>query len=168
MEKKEKEMVELNATDKTGYYNYERDEFEDEEKVLRAFSEYMRDIEDVEDFDIDNIDIHTDVNFIYWLDAFSIFYIDAGELSFKKENEYGVYDDIKYYATFVDDNDKGVFKLYSNIYDLNYQNEDDVLITCRYGSDIIQYIANEEDVIIKYRNRCFYPNDINVITVNSF
>lgn len=158
METNEKEMVELNVSYKTGYYNYDRDEFEDEEKVLRAYSEYMRDIEDVEDFDINNIDIHTDKDLKYWLDEYNIFYIDAYELSLNKENEL---DDIKYYVTENIINDKRIYQLFSNIYDLNYQNEEDVLISSEKWDDIIEYIANEEDIIIEYDDKCYYPQDNN-------
>lgn len=165
MKKNEKEMVELNVTEKTGYYNYDRDEFENEEKVLRAYSEYMRDIEDVEDFDIDNIDIDTDEDFKEWLDEYNTYYIDALELSCKKENEL---DDIKYYATLNIINDKRMYQLYSNIYDLRYKNEEDILIASEKWEDIIQYISSEEDVIIEYteydygyKKHCHtcYPNN---------
>lgn len=164
MEKKEKEMVELNVSYKSGYYNYYRNEFEYKEKVLTAYSEYMRDFED-EDFDINNIDIHTDKDLKYWLDEYNIFYIDAYELSLNKENEL---DDIKYYVTENIINDKRVYQLFSNIYDLNYQNEEDVLISSEKWEDIIQYISNEEDVIIEYteydygyKKHCHtcYPNN---------
>ena len=73
MERK-KEMVELNVSHKRGFYNYEMDEFIDKEKVLRAYYEYMRDFED-EDIDIDNIDIHTDEDFNYYLDELFLRYL---------------------------------------------------------------------------------------------
>lgn len=150
METNEKEIIKLNVTEKTGYYNYDRNEFENEEMLLRAYSEYMRDIQDVEDFDIDNIDIDTDEDFNEWLDSYNTYYIDAIELSINKENECGVYDDIKYYATINITDDKRMYQLYSNIYDLNYQNEEDVLIASEKWNDIIQYISNEEDEVIEY------------------
>lgn len=155
MKKEEKVIVELNVTEKTGYYNYDRNEFENEEMLLKAYSEYMDGYveysrnscnEDVEDFDIDKIDIYTDEDFKEWLDSYNTYYIDALELSFNKENEL---DDIKYYVTTNITEDKK-YKLYSNIYSLNYQNEEDVLISSEKWNDIIQYIANEEDVVIEY------------------
>lgn len=164
MKTNKKEIVELNVSNKTGYYNYYRNEFEYKEMVLTAYAEYMRDFED-EDFDINNIDILTDKDLKYWLDEYNIFYVDAYELSLNKENEL---DDIKYYVTENIVNNKRIYQLYSNIYDLNYQDEENVLISSEKWEDIIQYISNEEDIIIEYTEydynnykhcHTYYPNN---------
>lgn len=148
MEKEE--IVKLSVSYRNGYYNYDKNEFEAKEDVLRAYSEYMQGFEG-ENFDIDS----TDEDFKLWLDEYNTYYIDAYELTAKKENGYY----INYYVTEKIINDKKMYQLYSNIYALYYQNEEDVIITTDKWDDIIQYIADEEDVIIEYNDKCYYPNN---------
>ena len=101
-----------------------------------------------EDFNIYNIDVDKEKDFKNWLDSFNKLYFDEYKISFQKENECGGYDEINYYITENIIDDKRIYKLYSSIYDLEYQNEEK--LSSEKWDDIIDYIANEEGIIIEY------------------